>query len=271
MDDRNVEAIERATVEAVAPESVEEWNGWLLPFDDGPIGRAKSAVPLRHSPNVDATDATRALEARTLVDGIEQRYRRVGLPPSFRLCGEAGLLAVRQVLEERGYTPAKPTVVQVASVHDMAEVTSRSSAPLTDAFDVRVSDTPDADWAAVFLGPGFDPVDGAGRVAALSRAPDSRYATLRVDGRALACGTISFGSGWAGIHGMRTDLAHRGRGFAAHVLAALAVAAQQRRIRKVFLQVEQGNLAASALYGRAGFVTAWNYRYWSAPQRLGAT
>ncbi|MET0208112.1 MAG: GNAT family N-acetyltransferase, partial [Burkholderiaceae bacterium] len=78
---------------------------------------------------------------------------------------------------------------------------------------------------------------------------------------------ISFGSGWAGVHGLRTDLAHRGRGLAAHVLAALAAAALQRRIQKVFLQVEQGNSAASALYRRAGFASAWHYRYWSAAQR----
>jgi hypothetical protein len=40
----DVEAIERATVAAVSPEAVEELDGWLLAFDTGTVGRAKSAA-----------------------------------------------------------------------------------------------------------------------------------------------------------------------------------------------------------------------------------
>ncbi|RYF32390.1 MAG: GNAT family N-acetyltransferase, partial [Comamonadaceae bacterium] len=41
LSDTDVEGIERNTIAAVAPEAVAEWNGWLLPFDHGSIGRAK--------------------------------------------------------------------------------------------------------------------------------------------------------------------------------------------------------------------------------------
>ena len=44
----DIEALERATVEAVAPPEVAEIGPWLVPLDDGTIGRAKSAVPLVH-------------------------------------------------------------------------------------------------------------------------------------------------------------------------------------------------------------------------------
>jgi ribosomal protein S18 acetylase RimI-like enzyme len=114
----------------------------------------------------------------------------------------------------------------------------------------------------MFLGEGFDPVDGANRVRALTRAPNSRYASLRIDGRTVACGTIAFGHGWASIHGMRTEMAHRGQGFAARVLTGLALSAQARGIARVFLQVEVNNASAHALYLRAGFESAWRYRYW---------
>ena len=40
----DIEAIERATVAAVAPEACEELDGWLLPFDRGIVKRARSAV-----------------------------------------------------------------------------------------------------------------------------------------------------------------------------------------------------------------------------------
>ena len=62
---------------------------------------------------------------------------------------------------------------------------------------------------------------------------------------------------------MRTDQAHRGRGLAGRVLAALADEAARRDLDRTFLQVEANNLAAQALYRRAGFTTAWAYEYWS--------
>jgi len=44
----DIEAIERATLAAVAPERIEALSGWLLPLDPGTVGRAHSAVPLHH-------------------------------------------------------------------------------------------------------------------------------------------------------------------------------------------------------------------------------
>ena len=56
----DVEAIERATLDAVAPQAIHEIDGWLLPFDSGSIGRAKSAVPLRHRLEVSTFEPIRA-------------------------------------------------------------------------------------------------------------------------------------------------------------------------------------------------------------------
>ena len=43
-----IEAIERATLDAMPPQRLERWGDWLLPFDNGTVGRSHSAVPLRH-------------------------------------------------------------------------------------------------------------------------------------------------------------------------------------------------------------------------------
>jgi N-acetylglutamate synthase len=64
---------------------------------------------------------------------------------------------------------------------------------------------------------------------------------------------------------MRTAAGQRGRGLAGCVLAALAGVAIERGITQVFLQVEEANTAAQALYLRAGFQTAWRYHYWRPP------
>ena len=73
-----------------------------------------------------------------------------------------------------------------------------------------VADRPDEAWAAVFLGEGFDPVDGAYRVKALSRSPGARFGMVRDGSRTVAVGCGSHCHGWVSFHGMRTDLARRG-------------------------------------------------------------
>ena len=240
----DIEAIERATVAAVSPSAVDELDGWLLPFDIGSIGRAKSAVPLRHERC-----------AASMLDAIEARYRARQLPTVFRIPDVAPMEPLRVSLRERGYASAKPTLVMTGSCEAMRGV--------SDATPAEVSAKPDDAWAGVFLGEGFDSVDGANRVRAFSRAADALFASVREEGKTLAVGVVAFGHGWASVHGMRTVREQRGAGLARRVLAGLALAALDRGVRRVFLQVEEGNAPARALYRRAGFELAWRYVYWS--------
>ncbi len=243
MTDGDVENIERATIAAVSPEAVAELDGWLLPFDSGTIGRARSAVPLRH---VTAAPCT--------IPEIEALYQARGMSAAFRLATHACFDANRQELKRLGYKEQRPTQVQVASAQDVLDVTAENPAQLDDA--------PDEAWAALFLGEGFDPVDGASRVKALSRAEGSLYSSVREKGQTVAAGAAAFSHGWASVHGMRTAQGHRGQGLAGRVLAGIAEAALQKGIARIFLQVEEGNVAARALYLRAGFRHVWTYAYW---------
>jgi GNAT superfamily N-acetyltransferase len=236
----DLESLERATVEAVAPNEVLEIAGWLVALDGGTIGRAKSAVPLRHDLGPEA------------LDEIEAAYRQRGLQPAFRIADVPGLDAVRAELRRRGYPMEQPTIFETGRVRDMA-VFSEGSATILD----RPSDA----WGAVFLGEGFDPADGANRVAALTRSPDAIYGAAGEGGLVGAVGVMTFGYGWAGIHGMRTAPVYRGKGFASAILATLGRAAQARGVERVFLQVEEAN-PARAIYRRAGFTPAWRYHYW---------
>lgn len=241
----DIEDIERATLAAVAPEEVLRIDGWLVGLDPGSIRRAASAVPLRHDLAGDPA----------VLDAIEAAYSARGLSPAFRLADAPGLDAVRRELNRRGYGFEQPTLVKIADVAAVRAVTDRDPA--------EVSDRPDDAWAAVFLGEGFDPVDGAYRVKALSRSPGAAYGAVREGDQAVAVGAGSFGHGWVSFHGMRTDAVRRGEGLAGRVLAGLAAAAAERGIDRAFLQVEEKNAAARALYSRAGFSPAWRYFYWS--------
>lgn len=101
----------------------------------------------------------------------------------------------------------------------------------------------------------------------LRRASDAVFARIEAEGQTVAVGVLGPGTGWAGIHGMRTAQRWRGKGLATRILATLAGAALERGFERLFLQVEVDNPAAERLYPLAGFTTAWTYRYWSCDRQ----
>lgn len=229
----DIMALERATVAAVSPQALEEIAGWLLPFDTGTVGRARSAAPLAHG----TPDAA-------VIAQVESRYAAHGIPVTWRLPELAAFDEFAQRLRDRGYQAGKPTHVQTAAV---AEVIAVSQGPFA-----QTATRPDAGWAS-------------SRVATLSRAPGALFASIREGGETVAAGMGGFSHGWASVHGMRTAQHCRSRGLAGRVLTTLARAARERGIERMFLQVEAHNAAALALYKRAGFTTAWTYSYWKKP------
>jgi ribosomal protein S18 acetylase RimI-like enzyme len=239
----DIASLERATLDAVAPQAAVEIDGWLLPFDASTIGRAKSAVPLRHH-DLQVAD----------IAAIEARYAARGLPAAFRLSDSDSLAALHAALKERGYRADQPTLVQVAHTSGILQMTANTQA--------QVDAAAHPNWATVYTAPGFDPVDGQHRIAALSRSHSAMYAHITQGDAPVAAGVGAFSQGWASIHGMRTVVSQRGQGLARSILVALAEEAQSRGITRFFLQVEEENAGAIALYAKAGFRTAWRYHYW---------
>ncbi len=235
-----IAALERETVNAVAPPEVVEIGGWRVPFDHGTIGRAKSAVPLRHDLGPEA------------LDEIEAAYHQRDLKPAFRVADVPSLAGVTAALARRGYAAEQPTIFKIGSSADMARLSDGPAMLLSEPIEA---------WVAVFLGEGFDRTDGAHRIAALSRSPDAVYGAAGDGADIQAVGVMSFGATWAGVHGMRTAPAHRGKGLASRILATLGAAAQARGVEDVFLQVEEAN-PARRIYRAAGFSQVWRYHYW---------
>jgi len=244
LNSQDIESLERATLDAVAPPQLHELPHWLVPFDHSTIGRGKSAVPLRHH---DLSDS--------VVQDIVNAYAAQGMPAAFRIADVPTLANIQNRLRRLGFVPTQPTLVQVGAVRDLIGL--RCDAP------AKVTSEPTSAWASVYYAPGFDPVDGAHRVQALSRSQCIVYAVVTdADSRPLAAGTASLSQGWAGIHGMRTVVQERGRGLATRILVGLANHAHGQGTERLFLQVEEDNGDALALYRRAGFTTAWRYHYW---------
>lgn len=246
----DIASIERATLDAVCPAEVHEIPGWLLPYDPLPVGRARSAVPLAHTP----------LAQHELLQ-IEAYYQQRDRPTVFRLPESLISPAIGEALQAMGYVGTQAVLVQVAELAGLLRLAPPDAATL--------SATPSTAWASVYTAEGFDTVDGANRVQLLSRSRHGVYACVSEGGQALAAGTGSISQGWLSIHGMRTAPGAQGRGLASRILAGLAAHAAAQGVQRVFLQVEDDNVVAQGLYRKAGFATAWRYHYWRKDAQLG--
>lgn len=247
----DIEAIERATLDAVPPQATDSVGGWLLGLDAGTVGRAHSAVPLSHAGEVADAGVVALIESRYAAHGLRAVFR-VPVLPSFG--------GVQAELAQRGYVQTKPTCTFIGTTGGMRAIKAERQAQGV----AELLDAPDDAWRDLFLGEGFDPIDGASRVQILGRARHAAFARVRLAGDTVAAGMGSYSQGWASVHGMRTLAPHRGKGLASSILMALAAEAQSRGLARVFLQVEKSNTGAQALYARAGFVHAWDYAYWMA-------
>jgi ribosomal protein S18 acetylase RimI-like enzyme len=187
------------------------------------------------------------------IAAVEAAYEAAGQPAAFRLGDAADLAPAAEELGRRGYAPHTPTLMKLGASAGMAALTDQPA---------ELLDAPDAAWIATFTGEGFDPEEGRARIRNLARSPDALFGAVREDGRAMAVGVVTFGDGWAGIHGMRTAPDARGRGCASRILASFGRAAQARGIHRAVLQVKEDNPARS-LYRKAGFERAWRYSYWA--------
>lgn len=239
----DVESLERATLDAVAPDSVESIKGWLLPFDTTTIGRAISAVPLQHD-NLDPV----------AIAEIESIYAHRGYKAQFRVADVVGLNRVHGALRQHGYTPQQATLTMVGGIRDWRQKCNN--------WTVQLTQKPSHEWMKVYLTEGFDPVDGANRVKALSRSVHMVYASICDQVSPIAAGAASFSQDWAGLHGLRTAEHRRNKGCARALIAALGESVVERGMNRCYLQVEETNTPAIFLYSRLGFQTAWRYHYW---------
>ena len=213
---------------------------WLLRSAAGWTGRANSALPIG--------DPDRPLEAA--IDAIEAWYAERGQPA---LVNTPLPLAapVGAALDDRGWTARPLTLVQTAPL-----------APLIsdDGSGVSLAKAPGDEWLAIAQARKKALPTEARQV--LTGPPEVRFASV-YDGDTL----IAIGRGavvgeerrWLHLGLIEVVPAHRRRGLARKVTAALAGWAAELAATDAFLQVEERNTAAVTLYGAMGFTTHHSY------------
>jgi len=250
---REALSIERAAFAAWPADEVTANGGWRLRHLAGVTNRGNSVWP---GPGVGQEPA---LEER--IAAVERFYTERGLPPRYQLSPIASPPELDAELEARGYERYAPVRVCTAAADQVPDAAAAS-------VETEVAATLSPEWWALSgEGGRYDAVQREAYRRMLQRIGDrAGYAIARVGGRTAGVGLGVLGEARAGIFSMRTDTELRRRGAGTAVVAAIARWARSRGAPALYLQVEEDNDAASALYQRMGFATAYTYHYrWMPP------
>jgi GNAT superfamily N-acetyltransferase len=239
---RDVVAIELAANEAWPAPVQARLGSWILRSGQGWTGRANSALAVG--------DPDRPLEAA--IDAVTDWYAQRGQPALIN--APMPLAApVNQALDQRGWNTRPLTLLQTAPL--LTDLPERRDLP-----PVELADAPSDDWYAMVAEHKGALPEAAVRI--LTGVPETVFAHVH-DGAgtliAIARGTVTGPARWHGIGLLQTAPRMRRQGVAQHVLRALAQWARQRGSTRAFLQVEERNTAAVALYQGLGFSTHHTY------------
>ena len=241
--------IEEAGLNALQTTQQLFYDGWLLRVSAGKAKRARSVNPHFGS----------SLPLDAKIDHCERVYRERALPVLFRMTPFAKPVALAAVLEARGYVAFDATLVQIRSLAEIPRRTPRT--------DVVLATPPIAEFVeAVGELRGSTAGERAAHLERLSSTPLATCAIVaNIDGCAVAAGQAAIDGGLAGIYDMMTATAWRGRGIASLIVEALLAWAARQRATHAFLQVNDDNAPALAVYRRYGFTTAYTYHYRARP------
>lgn len=258
---QNILRIETLALNAWPARDIEMVGGWRLRANDGVTDRANSVWP--NGPLADAP-------LDELIEQAERFYRERNLLSRFQISPVAQPVDLDEQLAERGYEKWSPTLVQVAPLAAVLESTPGLRSQSDFALEIAESWDNDSerDWFAIYRSVGgYDERSARIRRNIIRRlclraVQPVALATLRLSGEPVAVGLGAVEAEWVGLYSMATLPSARRRGAATAILRTLSIwAAQLHGVTRAYLQVEQENHAAQALYARAGFATLYGYHY----------
>ncbi|MEW2353605.1 GNAT family N-acetyltransferase [Spirillospora sp. NPDC029432] len=228
----------------------ERLGDWLLREAEGFTGRANSALAIGDP----------GLPLPAAVDTVTGWYASRGLPPMIAVpypTGRPHGSELDRHLAARGWTiRSGAATVMTATPADLP-----APPPLEAPATLRTAPEPDDDWLSLYAPAGPPPV----AVHLLTSAPWQTFARIVHDGTTVAIGRVAGSTHWAGITAVEVHPAHRRRGLATAITAALSAHASDRGTKAIYLQVENDNPNARALYDHLGFKPHHAYHYRLAP------
>lgn len=237
------------------PREVREVGGWRVGLSGGFTRRANSVVALAEPEDVPAS-----------IDEVERIYAGHRLPATFRVCAQSRPDDLDDLLRERGYRDVSHTLVMVREsleegVVPAAEDPEPGALGTLDEVSRVVTDEPDEEWLSGWLAVRTaHPVDHELAAAVLSGVR-AVYVRALDAGATIGVVRAALVGDWVGLSclGVHPDARRQGIGRAL-TIEALRVAAE-RGACHAFLQVQESNESAIALYGQLGFAPAERYHY----------
>ncbi|MFF0504570.1 GNAT family N-acetyltransferase [Streptomyces fimicarius] len=239
------EELAAVTARAWQPVESEPLGDWRLRAAGGFTRRANSALPLGDPglPLGEALGRVRAwYEERDLPAYVQTATGAEGTQEL--LCAE---------LERHGWRREVSAEVRIAALAPVGDVAA-------DIAAVRLSREPDPAWLARYQrfstpGPQVLRVLGSGPSVWFATVPGESAAPAAI-GRCVVDGR------WAGFMAVEVDPEQRRRGLATTVMTALARRALDEGASAAWLQVEEDNEGARALYDGMGFAAHHRYHHY---------
>ncbi|HEX4259418.1 MAG TPA: GNAT family N-acetyltransferase [Streptosporangiaceae bacterium] len=259
--DTDIAALDLAAARTWRGTEEEPLGGWLLRAAEGFTGRANSVLTAG-DPGLPLPEAT----AR-----VRRWYTDRGLTPMASISYPAGRPdrnPVDRFLAGQGWPlrDEAEVIVMTRAAAGLAAipVAPIPVAPIPAALPVRFDDQPSDDWLALYHFRGQPDLPPVAR-AIMTSAPWQAFASARDGDRTVAIGRVAGAGEWAGLTAIEVDPDYRRRGLAVAVTVGLIDLAARHGAGRVYLQVEDGNEAALALYRRLGFTVHHGYHYRVAP------
>ncbi|HEU5270016.1 MAG TPA: GNAT family N-acetyltransferase [Jatrophihabitans sp.] len=248
-----------------------ELDGWLLSADHGWTGRANSVLPLR-MPDRPLDELLAAARAFYAEHGLPLQLQ-LPLPARAQLDG---------VLASRGWPRGRPAVVLTRRLAGPSGGAAPLAGPATeeppvgpateeppvgpataDRPPVELAGAPDDDWLAGYHYRGGPLPEHARQL--LLRHDLVTFASIRLGGRTVAIARGCVDAGWLGITSVEVAPDCRRHGLATALVTRLAGWAAARGAVHCYLQVDENNQPALALYARLGFIEHHRYHYRAEP------
>ena len=248
-------------------------GGWLLRAGEGFTGRANSAL----------TAGDPGLPLPEAAARVRRWYTARGLTPMASVsypAGQPDRNPVDRFLAGQGWRlrdEAEVIVMTRPAAGPAAPPAPRAAgAPPAERWPsppIRFDDQPGDDWLALYHFRGQPDLPPIARTI-MTSAPWQAFASVRDGDRTVAIGRVAGtgaspgparGTHWAGLTAIEVAPDYRRRGLAAAITSALVAQAAERGADRVYLQVEDDNEPALALYHRLGFTVHHGYHYRIAP------
>lgn len=221
------------------------YDGWLLRFANGYTQRANSVTPLFNS----------RLDLAEKITFCAHTYARKNLPCIFRLPSFAAP-ELDDLLAQRGYKHVAQTSVLHRDLHTL---------PRSTATQIH-HDLLDG-WLATWCQLSGTTLDQHHTHAMLLAriAAQPLFATLQIDGDAVACGLGVLEDTLFGLFDIVTAPHQRNHGYGTQLVSSMLAWAASEGAQQAYLQVVSTNAAALHVYAKLEFTQLYHYWYRVAP------